>query len=144
MPRRPRAATVLSMVRLVLVVAVIAGGVVLLKGRLDNATGGVPATPPVSSAQVPPQFRSILAKSPDPIAILRQRGALPGLGAISRLAGRATDEAPPEPAPFADVGSRAELRSVRSDIRRDIAALNRLSEGDGATASEVERTLAEV
>ena len=97
-----------------LVVAAIAAGVVFLKGRADDGDGGAAATPPVSSAQVPPQFRTILASQPDPITILRQRGALPGLGAIRRLAGGATGEAPTAPAPFADVGSRAELREVRA------------------------------
>ena len=47
--------------------------------------------------------------------------------------------------PFADVGSRAELRAVRGDIRRDFAALNRLSSmRGGASPSQVSATLAEV
>ena len=130
------------MVRLMLVVAAIAAGVVFAKGRLDDADGGAAATPPVSSAQVPAQFRTILASQPDPMTILRQRGALPGLGAITPArGGRATGEAPTAPAPFADVGSRAELREVRGDIRRDIRALNRLSDKDGSSIVEVERTL---
>jgi len=132
------------MVRLMLVVAAIAGGVLFLKARMDDATGGASSTPQVSTAQVPSQFRSILASQPDPVSILRQRGALPGLGAIRRLAGREGVQAPPQPAPFADVGSRGDLRQVRGDIRRDIAALNRLSAGGGASAADVGDTLAEV
>jgi hypothetical protein len=132
------------MVRLILVVAAIAGGVVFLKARMDDASGGAASAPQVSTAQVPSQFRSILANRPDPVSILRQRGALPGLGAIRRLSGGAGEDAPPQPAPFADVGSRQELREVRGDVRRDIAALNRLSEDGGASAAEVQGTLAQV
>ena len=77
------------MVRLMLVVAAIAAGIVFAKGRLDDAGGGgAIATPPAATAQVPAQFRTILASQPDPMTLLRQRGALPGLGAIRRLAGR--------------------------------------------------------
>jgi hypothetical protein len=134
------------MVRLMLVVAAIAAGIVFAKGRLDDAGGGggAIATPPAATAQVPAQFRTILASQPDPMTLLRQRGALPGLGVISRLGGRATGQAPSAPAPFADVGSRAELKAVRGDIRRDIRALNRLSDKDGSSIVEVERTLSEV
>ena len=133
------------MVRLMLVVAAIAAGAVFLKGRLEDANGGAVATPPASSAQVPPQFRTILSGQTDPMTILRQRGALPGLEAISRLAsGRATGKAPTQPAPFADVGSLEEVGDVRADIRRDIRALNRLSDKNGSSIVEVEHTLTEV
>ena len=134
------------MVRLMLVVAAIAAGIAFAKGRLDDAGGGgAIATPPAASAQVPAQFRTILASQPDPMTLLRQRGALPGLGAISRLAaGRATGEAPSAPPPFADVGSREDLKKVRGDIRRNIRALNRLSDRDGSSINEVEMTLSEV
>ncbi len=132
------------MVRLMLVVAVVAAGVVVLIGRLDDANRGAVATPPVSAAQVPAQFRSILASQPDAMSVLSQRGALPGLGVIRRLAGRATGEMRSQPAPFADVGSREEVRAVRNDIRRDIRALNRLSDKDGSSIVEVEHTLSEV
>ena len=90
------------MVRLMLVVAAIAAGIVFAKGRLDDADGGgsAIATPPAATAQVPAQFRTILASQPDPMTILRQRGALPGLGAIQPArGGRATGEAPSAPAP---------------------------------------------
>jgi hypothetical protein len=131
------------MVRLIVVVAVLALGVVAFRGRFADA-GGASATPSVSTANVPAEFRSILADRPDPVAILRQRGALPGLGAIRRLTGHAAEEAPPPPVPFADVGPRAELRRVRADIRTNLAALNRLADGEGAAPAEVDRTLAEV
>jgi hypothetical protein len=132
------------MVRLMLVVAVVAAGVVVLKGWLDDADGGAVATPPAAAAQVPAQFRSILASQPDAMAILSQRGALPGLGVIRRFAGRATGEMPSQPAPYADVGSRREVRAVQADIRRDIRALNRLSDKDGSSIVEVEHTLSQV
>src|SRR5262245_51863628 len=108
MPRRRRAATFVPMVRLIVVVAAMALGAVLLKGRLDDARERAAAAPQVSTAGVPSEFAEILASRPDPVAILRHRGALPGLGAISRLTGRAAEEAPEPPAPFADVGSRRE------------------------------------
>ena len=129
------------MARLIVVVLVLALGVVLLKGRAEG--GDQPAAPRADTSGVPPQFQEILASRPDPLSILRERGALPGLGAIRRLDGGGGDATPP-PRPFADVGSRTELREVRRDVRRDIAALNRLSEGDGASPAEVERTLAQV
>lgn len=125
-----------------LVVAVVAAGVVVLKGRVDD--GGAGARPTPSSPPVPAQFQSILASRPDAISLLSQRGALPGLGVIRRFAGRATGEVPSQPAPFADVGSRGEVRAVRADIRRDIRALNRLSDKDGSSIVEVEHTLSEV
>jgi hypothetical protein len=131
------------MARVVLVLAILGVGIVLFKQRVDNSSSGAAATPTVNLAGVPPQFREILANSPEPAAILRQRGALPGLGAIRRLAGGRSAE-PPPPAPFADVGSRRELRKVRADVRRDIRTLNRLSARGGASTAEAERALAEV
>ena len=76
------------MVRLVIVIAVLAVGVVVVKQRSDRRRASpLPAAPPVNSAQVPAEFRRLLADAPDPAPILRERGALPGLGAIRRLAG---------------------------------------------------------
>jgi hypothetical protein len=83
---------------------------------------------------MPEEFRAILAEVPDPTAVLRG-GALPGLG------GGEAKAPEPQPVPFSDVGTRAELRAVRADIQRDIAALNRLSARGGASLDEVERTL---
>jgi len=121
---------------------VLAAGFVFLKQRSEEATGGA-ATPTVDTTGVPPEFRAILARQPDPASILRERGALPGLGAIRRLTGTATVEEPAS-RPFADVGSRRELRKVRGDIRRDLAALNRLSAKGGASPAEAGRTLTQV
>ena len=130
------------MIRLVIVIAVLATGLVVFKQRSDDVGASPAAAPPVSSSKVPEEFRRLLADAPDPARILREKGALPGLGAIRRLAGGGSSAAPEQGSrPFADVGSRRELRKVRSDIRRDLAALNRLSGGDVAAA---ERTLAEV
>ncbi|HET6547443.1 MAG TPA: hypothetical protein VFG79_03225, partial [Solirubrobacter sp.] len=131
------------MVRLIVVVAVLALGVIVFRGRFQDA-GGASAAPAVGAANVPAEFRSILADPPDPGSILRERGALPGLGAIRRLTGHTAEEAPPPPEPFADVGRPAELRKVRADIRAGLAALNHLSRGDGAAPAEVDRTLGEV
>src|SRR3954469_15808752 len=116
------------MVRMVLVVAMLAVAFVALKDRLPAPGSGPAATAPVSTAGVPSEFQALLANRPDPASILRQRGALPGLGVISRLAHHGGDaKAPEQPAPFADVGSPEELAGVRADIRRDLAVLNRLS-----------------
>ena len=133
------------MIRLLVVIAILAAGVVVVKQRADDVgstlAGGAAGQP----AQIPPEFRPLLADAPDPAPILRERGALPGLGAIRRFAGGGSDDTS-EPAvrPFADVGTRRELNKVRGDIRRDIAALNRLSAKGGADLASAERTLAEV
>jgi hypothetical protein len=136
------------MVRLALVIGVLAVGFILVKERLSErgAGTGAVAAPAVDTAQMPRQFRELLAARPDPAQVLLQRGALPGLGAIRKLAGasrEADDDAPLRP--FADVGSPRELRKVRADIRRDFAALNRLSSIEGgASAEQVQETLTEV
>ena len=75
------------MVRLVIVIAVLGIAVVVVKQRSDAVGVSAPAAPRVNSAQAPEEFRRILADAPDPARILRERGALPGLGAIRRLAG---------------------------------------------------------
>jgi hypothetical protein len=130
------------MVRIVAVAAVLAVAFVALKDRIPSAASGPAPAPSLSTAGVPSEFRAILADRPDPAAILRSRGALPGLGVIRRLTrGQSQIDAPEQPAPFADVGTAAELRAVRADIRRDLAVLNRLSGGDVAAA---ERALADV
>src|SRR3954466_8289760 len=129
--------------RIVAVVAVLAVAFIALRDRIPSAASGPAPAPSLSTAAVPSEFRAILADRPDPAAILRSRGALPGLGVISRLARGSHGEAdaPAPPAPFADVGTPVELRAVRADIRRDLAILNRLSGGDVAGA---ERALADV
>ena len=133
------------MVRVALVIALIAGAVVFLKHRSDEIGASAATAPRVSRSQVPDEFRKLVSMSPDPAETLRARGALPGLGAIRRFtAGGGDDDDTPKMRPFADVGSRRDLRKVRGDIRRDLAALNRLSEHGGASPVEVERTLAEV
>jgi hypothetical protein len=132
------------MIRLVIVIAVFAVGFVALKQRSNSVEASLPAAPPVNSAQVPPEFRRLLAQAPDPARILRERGALPGLDAIRRLTGGATEVVQPAAHPFADVGSRRELKKVRGDIRRDLKALNRLSAKGGASIAAAQRTLTEV
>jgi hypothetical protein len=139
------------MVRLVLVVAVLAVGFVVVKQQTGEAGAGAaaPSAPVVNTAGMPRQFQALLAARPDPAQLLAQRGALPGLGAIRRIAGKLSagedTAAAPAARPFADVGSRKEVRAVRTDIRRDFAALNRLSSSPGgASPAEVSATLAEV
>jgi hypothetical protein len=137
------------MIRLVLVVAVLAVGVVVVKQRMGDAgASAAPSAPVVDTPGMPSEFQSLLAARPDPVQILGQRGALPGLGSIRRIAGKLSgdDAAAPSPRrPFADVGSPREVRAVRTDIRRDFAALNRLSSSPGgASPAEVSATLSEV
>ena len=92
---------------------------------------------------MPEEFRSLLAYRPDPAAILGSRGALPGLGVIRRLAGDGSAESSSQPArPFGNIGSRRDVREVQRHIRRDLAALNRLSKTAGATPEQAQRTLA--
>jgi hypothetical protein len=135
------------MVRLVLVIAVLAVGFVVVKQRVgdDAGTGAASAAPAVSTAGMPREFQALLADRPNAATVLSQRGALPGLGSIKKLAGSLAGADKPQTVaarPFADVGTRSELRAVRGDIRRDFAALNRLSHR--ATPAQISATLAEV
>jgi hypothetical protein len=134
-----------GMVRLVVLVAVCAFAFVVIKQRTDGVTAGGATAPQVQTAEIPEQFRDVLAEAPDPAKILRERGALPGLGAIRRLAGDGSDGSPePEARSFADVGSRRELNEVRRDIRRDLSTLNRLTTMRGAEIADAERALSAV
>ena len=81
-----------EMIRLLVVIAILAAGVVVVKQRADDVGSTVPAAPQVNTAQIPPEFRRLLADAPDPASILRERGALPGLGAIRRFAGGGSDD----------------------------------------------------
>jgi hypothetical protein len=142
MPRARLATTVRVMVRLVLVIAVLGVAFVLLRERIVTSGSAAPVQSAVDTSRVPKEFRSLLAYRPDPAAILASRGALPGLGVIRRLAGHGSDTpAAKEVRPFGDVGSRREVREVKRHIRRDIDALNRLSEMDSVTPAQAERTL---
>ena len=133
------------MVRIALVVAAVVVGVMLFKQRSDDAGAGAAASPQVSTAGVPAEFRKLLADSPDPAQILRDRGALPGLGAIRNFTAKlGKHEETTAIRPFADVGSRRELRKVRADIKRNFTALNKLSSNGGASPSEVQATLGRV
>ncbi|MDA0163507.1 hypothetical protein OM076_24755 [Solirubrobacter ginsenosidimutans] len=137
------------MVRVALVIGVLAVAIVLLKQRSDDAgAGAAPAVPTVNTAGMPKEIRALVADRPDPVEMLRRRGALPGMGAIRKLADKLAGDgsaAQTQMAPFADVGSRRELREVRADIRRDFAALNRLSAVEGgASIADITKTLAEV
>jgi hypothetical protein len=137
------------MVRVAVFVAIVAVGLVFLKQRspeTGEASRTIPS-PPVGTAQVPREFQKLLAARPDPGQLLASRGALPGLGAITRRLAGISGDIPEAPAarPFADVGTRRALRKVRRDIRRGFAALNRLSAGSApASPDEAARTLAEV
>jgi hypothetical protein len=131
------------MLRLVLFFAIAGAVFVLLKQRSDEASSNALSAPAANTAQVPKQFRDLIVDVPDPASILRERGAIPGLGAIRRLAGGSSPEKPAA-RPFADVGSRSDVREVRADIRRDIAALNRLTANGEASPAQAERTLAVV
>src|SRR3954447_3890050 len=142
MPQARRVATVRHMVRMVLVIAVLGVAFVLLRERIVSNGTAAPVPSAVDTSRVPKEFRSLLAYHPDPAAILASRGALPGLGVIRRLAGHGDEEpATDQVRPFRNVGSRRDVRQVERHIRRDIEALNRLSEMDGATPAEAERTL---
>ncbi len=131
------------MARVMLLVASIAVGLVLLGHRFADDDGGSPAPPQVSTSSVPKEFRPLFAHGTDAASLLASRGALPGLGAIRRLAG-GSDDAAPAIRPFADVGSRREVLGVRRDIRRDVAALNRLSDRERVSRADAARTLAEI
>jgi hypothetical protein len=117
-------------------------GAVYVRSRaVDDAPGAVAASP----AQVkglPHALQKLYGRMPDPEALLRSSGALPGLGPITGAGDYVT--AGSQAVPFADVGSRRRLRSVRRDIRRDLDALNALSDSGGGSPEAAARTLAEV
>jgi hypothetical protein len=104
---------------------------------------GPAATAPAAAQALPSTLQSVFSAGPDAAALLHTGAALPGLSAILP-GGGVTAPAPDGAAPFANVGSRPQLRGVRRDIRRDLAALNRLSDEDGATPAMAARTLAAV
>jgi hypothetical protein len=142
MPRRRLVATFRTMVRMVLVIAVLGVTFVLLRERIMTSGSAAPVQATVDTSRVPKEFRSLLAYRPDPAAILSSRGALPGLGVIRRLAGHGDEKpATDQTRPFGNVGSRSDVRQVQRHIRRDIEALNRLSEMDGVTPPQAARTL---
>jgi hypothetical protein len=134
------------MVRVVLVIALLGAGFIALSHRSGQGGESMESTIQGDLARVPPQFRSLLASRPDPAAILSTRGALPGLGAIRRLAGgdSGDDAGAQPPGPFADVGSRSDIAAVRRDVRSDLAVLNRLSASGAASEPEAEAALASV
>ena len=84
---------------------------VVVKQRSDAVGVSAPAAPRVNSSQIPEEFRRILADAPDPARILRERGALPGLGAIRRLAGG--DSGPTTPRNAAVRGRRLPARTAQ-------------------------------
>ena len=97
---------------------------------------------------MPKEFRALLADRPDPTQMLRRRGALPGLGrdpqARRQLAATATPPGRRSPRSPTSAAAASCARSAR-DIRRDFAALNRLSSPRAAPRPrEVQPTLAEV
>src|SRR4051794_37361749 len=131
--------------RWVALLAVLCAGALLYRARAEEARPPAPVTPTrADAARLPPELRSVLVRAPDPATILRSSGALPGLGMIRRLVRHG--DAPPEPGtvPFADIGTPRQLRQVRRDVRRDLAALNRLSDGRGTSPQAAARTLAGV
>src|SRR4051794_9763607 len=133
------------MVRLAVLLAVLAVGFVVLRERSAESGAGAASAPQVNPAKLPQEFRGLLAARPDPAQVLRQRGALPGLGAIRKFTAKfESDDQTPAMRPFADVGSARELRKVRGDIRRDFTALNRLSSKGGASAEQVQAMLTQV
>ena len=146
MPRAARGANVRYMIRLVIVIAVLAAGVVVVKQRSDAVGVAAPAAPPVSSSKVPEEFRRLLADAPDPASILREQGALPGLGAIRRLAGG--DSTAERRAAVAAVRRRRLAARAAARSAATSAATSRRSTGSarkgGVSLAAAERTLAEV
>jgi len=131
---------------LVLLLAVACAGALYLRVSAEQVqkTAAAPQPARIDLSSLPPELRTALAGMPDPAALLGSTGALPGLGAIKRLVGHGSKTVQAPMAPFADGGTPRELRLVRRDVKRNLAALNRLSDGNGAAPEEAARTLAEV
>ena len=68
------------MVRVALVIGVLAIGFVLFKQRSDEAGAGAAPAPTANTAGMPKELRALVADRPDPMQMLRRRGALPGHG----------------------------------------------------------------
>lgn len=129
----------------VVLLAVACAGALYLRVHAERTQETAIAAPQRADlSRLPPELRGILGTTPDPAAILRSSGALPGLGVIKRLVGHADKPAEAGTTPFADIGTPRQLRLVRHDVRRDLAALNHLSKGDGASPAEAADTLDEV
>jgi hypothetical protein len=142
MPRRRRPGTFPAGMRWVLlVVLTVAVGAVYLRARAIDDDSAALATSPVQIGGLPPQVRDIYGSVPSPVALLHSAEALPGLGAI-----RAHGDTPAvaQAFPFADIGTPRELRSVRRDIRRNLDAINALSDAGGGWPRAAAQTLAEV
>jgi hypothetical protein len=129
----------------VLLLAVACAGALYFRAHAQRVeeTAAAPRPARIDLSTLPPELRTALAGMPDPGELLRSAGALPGLGAIKRLVGRGGGPETPM-APFADGGTPRQLRLVRRDVRRNLAALNRLSDSDGASPQQAAGTLAEV
>jgi hypothetical protein len=125
----------------VLVLLTVAVGAVYLRARDAGGDSAAYATSPVRVEGLPREARDIYGSVPSPVALLHSAEALPGLGAL-----RAQGDTPPEARafPFADIGTPRELRSVRRDIRRNLDAINALSDAGGGAPRAAARTLAEV
>jgi hypothetical protein len=134
------------MVRWVALLAVLSVGALFFRQHAEHVREANAGTLPTRAdmAGLPPELRSILGSTPDAGTILRSSGALPGLGIIKKLTGHG-DKAPTAGAvPFADIGTPRQIRTVQADVRRDLAALNRLSDDDGASPATAARTLRDV
>jgi hypothetical protein len=127
-------------VLLVLLLAVV--GAIYLRARAAGGDDGALATSQAQIAGAPPAVQDFYGWVPDPATVLHAAQALPGLGAI--LAEHR--DAPPETRafPFADIGTPGELDAVKRDIRRNLDAVNALSDAGGGTPRAAARTLAEV
>ena len=145
MPRPRCGATVVAMVRLVIVIAALAAGFVVVKHRLRRGRylrrGDAAGRRHADSARVPPAA----ANTPDPARILREparsraweRSAGSAAPARELTRGRSRGRSPTSVA-------RRERKKLRGDIRRDLAALNQLTAKGGASMAAAERTLASV
>jgi hypothetical protein len=130
---------------LLLLLAVACAGALYFRMHAEavQETAAAPQPTRADLSSLPPELRTALAGMPDPASLLRSAGALPGLGAIKRLVGHGSAPVTPM-APFADSGTPRQLRLVRRDVKRNLAALNRLSDSDGASPQQAAGTLAEV
>jgi hypothetical protein len=119
-----------------LVLLVAAVGAIYVRAHAQGDADSALAT-----TAAPRQVQELYGWIPDPAALLHRAEALPGLGAIL-----GHDDAPPpvQALPFADIGTPRQLASVRRDIRRDLDAVNALSDAGGGTPQAAARTLADV
>jgi hypothetical protein len=135
-------------VRFVLLLVSVGVVIAFATSRMGDLTGpeariGPPPVPP--GTNVPEQFRELLATNINPGEVIAARGGLPGFSTVRRLVTRDDGGAANSgPRPFADLGPARQVRAVKADVKRNLAALNGVTRRYQPAPAAVVRMLATV